>query len=633
MSEPSVVETDPRITRQPLPAHDGADYLKTIPGFSVMRKGGTDGEAVLRGMAGSRLNVLVDGENVLGGCSMRMDSPTAYIFPEAYDKLTVVKGPQTVLFGPGGSAGSVMFERGIKFLKEPGYQGRGSLLIGSFGRHDEILDVKAGNENFYIKGTGTNSQSGDYEDGNGNKVHSRYHRYSGNLAAALAIDENTKMELSGAYSDGWASYADRGMDGSQFTRENLALRFEKSKISNLVDKVSFQISRNDIDHIMDDFTLRAPGNMGWARLKHETVNAKLKVDLIPSHDSILSLGIDAQQSDHEKASGARSVSTDTATSADSEFQQIGLFGEGHYLLDDTQRVIAGYRADFWDAKDKRTSGTTAGATRSDTLHSAFIRYENALAIAPVTTYIGLGRTERFPDYWELISAHSVGTSDSNSAFLSTKSEKTNQLDLGFLSKLDKLTLNGSVFYNQIDDFILIDYRSGFSSNMGYGSARNINAHTYGAELDATYKIYDELKVNASLAYVRGSNETDHLDLAQLPPLEGRLGLTYDNKTWFAGGLLRLVDNQNHYSVGQGNIAGKDIGANAGFATLSLNAGWRPTTNSLISAGVDNLFDKTYAEFISRAGNNGMGMAITGYTQTTRVNEPGRTFWVKGTINF
>ena len=256
-----------------------------------------------------------------------------------------------------------------------------------------------------------------------------------------------------------------------------------------------------------------------------------------------------------------------------------------------------------------------------------------MAIAPLTTYVGLGHTERFPDYWELISAHTVGMSDNNSAFLATKEEKTSQLDIGFLSKLDKLTLNGSVFYNQIDNFILIDYRDGFRSTMGYGSARNIDAHTYGAEFDATYKINDNWKTNASLAYVRGRNETDHLDLAQLPPLEGRLGVTYDNKIWFAGGLLRLVDNQNHYAIGQGNIAGKDIGANAGFATLSLNAGWRPTDHSMISAGVDNIFDKTYAEFISRSGSNGMGGPITGYAQTTRVNEPGRTVWIKGTINF
>ena len=40
MHAPLTVITDPKAPRQPLPAHDGADYLKTIPGFSVIRKGG-----------------------------------------------------------------------------------------------------------------------------------------------------------------------------------------------------------------------------------------------------------------------------------------------------------------------------------------------------------------------------------------------------------------------------------------------------------------------------------------------------------------------------------------------------------------------------------------------------------------
>lgn len=80
MSEPITVITDTKAPRQPLPAHDGADYLKTIPGFSVTRKGGTDGDAVFRGMAGSRLGILVDGESIHGGCNYRMDAPTAYIY-------------------------------------------------------------------------------------------------------------------------------------------------------------------------------------------------------------------------------------------------------------------------------------------------------------------------------------------------------------------------------------------------------------------------------------------------------------------------------------------------------------------------------------------------------------------------
>ncbi|NMG04981.1 TonB-dependent receptor plug domain-containing protein, partial [Azoarcus taiwanensis] len=67
MAEPLTVVTDPRAPRQPIPAQDGADILKTIPGFSVIRKGGTDGDPVFRGMAGSRLNILLDGEHILGG--------------------------------------------------------------------------------------------------------------------------------------------------------------------------------------------------------------------------------------------------------------------------------------------------------------------------------------------------------------------------------------------------------------------------------------------------------------------------------------------------------------------------------------------------------------------------------------
>lgn len=80
MKAPLVLEMDAKAPRQPLPAHDGADYLKAVPGFSIIRKGGTDGDPVFRGMAASRINLQLDGEQIVGGCSMRMDPPTAYVF-------------------------------------------------------------------------------------------------------------------------------------------------------------------------------------------------------------------------------------------------------------------------------------------------------------------------------------------------------------------------------------------------------------------------------------------------------------------------------------------------------------------------------------------------------------------------
>ena len=57
--------------------------------------------------------------------------------------------------------------------------------------------------------------------------------------------------------------------------------------------------------------------------------------------------------------------------------------------------------------------------------------------------------------------------------------------------------------------------------------------------------------------------------------------------------------------------------------FSLNAGYRPRKGVTVTAGVDNVFDRTYAEHISRSS-----AAIPGYEQSLRVNEPGRTLWIK-----
>src|SRR3990167_5431385 len=99
-SSPVTVVTDPKQPRQPVPAADGADYLKTIPGFNAIRSGGTNGDPLFRGMFGSRLNILSDGGLLLGACPNRMDAPTSYLSPENFDRLTVLKGPQTVLCWP-----------------------------------------------------------------------------------------------------------------------------------------------------------------------------------------------------------------------------------------------------------------------------------------------------------------------------------------------------------------------------------------------------------------------------------------------------------------------------------------------------------------------------------------------------
>lgn len=255
-SDPLTVVTDPKAPRQPVPAHDGADYLKNIPGFSAVRKGGTDGDPVLRGLAGSRLNVLMDGQYILGGCGGRMDPPTAYVFPESYDRITVLKGPQTVIYGGGNIAGTALFERRARAFEAPGVRAQAGALVGSFDRHDELMDVTGGTTAGFARAIGTRTSANDYEDGAGNNVHSAYTRWSGSLIGGWTPDADTRVELSVDRSNGEAAYADRAMDGTLFDRTGYGMKLVKSHVSSLLNKLEAQVYHNYVDHIMDNYSLR-----------------------------------------------------------------------------------------------------------------------------------------------------------------------------------------------------------------------------------------------------------------------------------------------------------------------------------------------------------------------------------------
>jgi iron complex outermembrane receptor protein len=87
-------------------------------------------------------------------------------------------------------------------------------------------------------------------------VHSAYDRWSTSGAIGLTPDQDTRLELTFAKSDGKAAYADRSMDGVKFDRGNVGLKFEKSRISPLIAKLQAQVYYNYVDHVMDNYSLR-----------------------------------------------------------------------------------------------------------------------------------------------------------------------------------------------------------------------------------------------------------------------------------------------------------------------------------------------------------------------------------------
>lgn len=622
MSDPFTVEMDPRAPRQPVPAGDGADFLKSVPGFSVIRKGGTSGDPLLRGLGGSRLNILDDGAAVLGGCPQRMDPPTSYIYPESYDKVTVVKGPQTVLYGGGNLAGTVLFERRTERFEEAGTRFIGSVLAGSYGRNDQLVDVTAGAPEGFVRAIGTRSASDNYEDGGGTEVHSEYERWSGTAIAGWTPSARTRLELTYGRSDGEAAYGDRPMDATAFDRESYSAKYEQSDISPLVGKFSAEVYHSYIDHLMDNFTLREPGLMPGMMMPmkvvsnpdRETDGARLSTELNLGDATFATIGADYQSDDHSgrKVGVPLSAADPQPDSAprvsDMSFDRVGVFAEVEHQLDLDNSLSVGLRADRVTATaESDVGGVAAGTEDEDTNRAGFVRLEH-LVSAGRTLYVGLGHAERSPDYWE------------RKAVFELEAEKSNQLDLGMSYRAEGFAANVAAFYNNIDDFILI-------SSVGEGT-RNVDATTYGLEADAVYALGSNWKTTGTLAYVWGENRTDERALPQMPPLEGTLAIDYDNRTWSAGLLLRAVAEQDRVDIGSGNIAGTDIDETPGFAVLSANGGYRMSDGVKLTAGVDNLFDRTYTEHVNRAGAD-----IAGFEQTDRVNEPGRSYWAKLTARF
>lgn len=647
-SSPLTIVTNPKEPRQPVPASDGADYLKTIPGFAVIRNGGSNGDPVLRGMFGSRLNILTNGGMMLGACPNRMDAPTSYISPETYDKLTVIKGPQTVLWGPGASAGTILFEREPERFGELGSRVNASLLAGSNGRFDKVLDAAAGNRLGYLRFTGNHAQADDYEDGAGNTVPSRWKKWNGDVAVGWTPDEDTLIELTAGKGDGEARYAGRGMDGSQFKRESLGLRFVKSNISDVLEKVEAQVYYNYADHIMDNFRLRTPDPSGMmpmpmaSQVDRRTLGGRLAATW-RWDDFKLVGGVDAMRNEHRARGSSYDMMTDYYTdtdqfpwSKDAVFHNYGAFGELTWFAAERDRLIGGLRLDRASVKDYRQTlksghmghamaNPTAGDTRADTLPSGFVRYEHDLADSPTTLYAGLGHAERFPDYWELFSPKR-GPNGSVNAFDKIKPEKTTQLDFGLQYNGDKLQAWASGYVGVVQDFILFSYREGM---MGSSTqATNVDARIMGGELGASYQLTGNWKTDASLAYAWGKNSSDDRALPQIPPLEARFGLTYEEGDWSAGSLWRVVAPQNRIARDQGNVVGKDFDKSAGFGVFSLNGAYRVTRNVKLSAGVDNLFDKDYTEHLNKAGDAGFG-----FSANETVPEPGRTFWTKVDFSF
>lgn len=634
--------------QQDIPTSDGGEYLSRLSGISGSRMGGHGTDPIIRGQGQDRTTVLLDGTGIHGGCPNRMDPPTSYAPVEFYDSVRVLKGPQTLIYGPGGTGGTVLFERTVTRF-DGDEKLRASLDTGytdNSGAWYVAADGTAGVPEGQVRLLASTRSAGNYRDGDGEEVRSAYDQSGVSAIGAWTPTENAQLEIGGEYTTARdVLFAGARMDSPDSTSKVLRLRYRQSWEDGALRGIDFDGGYAAVSHTMDNYSLR-PNNMMWMLVPSDTsvwtgrLNARIQAGI-----GEIQTGFNLKQTSADGTRYAGPPGTDP-TMVNSymwpavERSAIGVFGEYRFNPDPESALIVGLRLDRFDNSADDTSLNPPGMMMSpDELYlfyygrseprtpqnglGALVRYERNLGNKGLKTYVAAQRSLRDADPTEryLAADNRVPTM----RWVGNPSLKLEQhllAEAGLVYQSERWLLAGSIHGDWVDDYILRDRARG---QPGIGSSdrasiyRNVDASFLGFELEFAHQITTNLRANANVAYVQGTNTTEDRPLAQIPPLDGSLGLEYATDRFRIGGQVRFAAEQDRVDDSPMTGSGLDGSETPGWITFDLDGRYRFTDRIEVRGGVRNLFDSTYAVHVNRAN--------LFEATPQKINEPGRSIWI------
>lgn len=630
------------------PARESAEALAELPGIAGSRKGGHGTDIKIRGLGEDRLNVILDGAYVFGGCPSRMDPPTSYAALSGYDRITVIRGMQTLEHGPGGPGGTVLLDRvtdpfgpdeGPRARLEAGYRGNGD------GR-EIAVDLAAGNPQGYVRVLGGLDRTGNYEDGKGREVRSSYRQRSATLILGYTPDADHTLEFSierQATRD--ILFPGLGMDSPYADDTALRLDYRSEAATGPFDDLRLTLYRTRVEHLMDNYTLRNSPSPDLAAPSESTTTGGRLVGSVATDYGRWKLGVDARVNRRDARRETAAGVLQSVLWPDARIRQLGLFGELVHPLAKDRRLVAGLRYDRVDARadqglvntDPAAAPTandvpanlyaaTYGVTDTDRSENNFgglLRLEQDLADDRGIFYAGLSRSVRTADATErYIAAWMMTPTMVRVGNPAIRPEKHHQAELGLQWRDAGWRAEGSLYLDKVQDYILRDRNA--ARNEIY---RNVDATLYGFDLSLRRQWSSAWSSTLGLSWVHAQNDTDDRPIAQPPPLEGNLSLDYRAGDWEAGGRLRAAATQTRVdTLSSSGVPGDglDVRKTPGWMVLDLYARYRVGDDVDLALGVDNLFDHAYAEHLNLEDGDG---------NSVQVNEPGRSLWLKLSASF
>ncbi len=610
---------------------DLGDFVKNFANTSAVKKGGFALDPVVRGFKFDQINVQIDnGVKVEPACPNRMDPPTSHVQAEDLEKVEILKGPYALRFGPnfGGVLNFVMAKpkRFDKFSiggdLETGYE---SNWNGKVAR----LTLFGGQRFFDFRIAGGVKDYGNYKDGAGNEVQSKFKVRDWTGKFGINPNENHRFQISlrGTYARD-VLYPALPMDAKKDDASIIAFDYAGRNISDLINNVNLKVYYSSVHHIMDnEFKPTRKNVEAVTDAKTKTRGFRSETGLILGM-SVLFVGFDYSRVEKDGFRTRKMLTGPMAgkTMIDTVWQNsyvsnAGIFAEFRTKFFDSNLMLsARYDVNYAEARTPAPSfvklfGNTSSKHRNISLS---LSVDRAITSDVMLTLLA-GSSKRSPNISErFINFLPIGLDNYDYVGNpSLKPETNNSVDLILKVKALSGIFKGDVFYYYVKNFISAQIRPDLMpKNMGIlGVKQYVNIETakfIGFEVGYTSMFSKLWGFDVNVFRTKAWNSVTGEPLPEIPPLEARATLYYQ---LFDGKVVpeltvRAVAKKSDISTSFGETP------TPGFLLVNflVNVNYRFVE---ISAGVNNLFDKLYYEHLNRK------IRTTGVP----VYEPGRSFFV------
>lgn len=607
------------------------DLLNDIPGVQLIDSGGQGLQRVsIRGEDAFRSVILIDGQKISEHKSM--EGTAVLIDPSVIERIEVIKGPASVLYGSdamGGVINIITKKGGTKPV-----QGEFSTAyIGSSDGFNGSLGLFGRTGGFSYRANGTYEDHGDLKTPEGTMPDTNFRQKSGSLF--LGYDFSDKFSIGGGVDMFDASinsstieteeYPDFYVHIHKWTRDKINFYSEAKNLTDWLARVRFdaywqETEKEMTNHPQTDMDI-------WSDNTLRTFGTSLQTDWQLGDSNYLIAGYEFtfDQLEADGRSDLWPMGKNAPLRVQTEKRHEGdVYTHAAYAQMETTlpadlTLSYGMRYTWVNTKLTKADGMQkAGPTFSsswkpmgaDDLGSVGSSTESAPVFNAGLTWTGIDNIAlramfsqgfRVPILMEKYVATSMGggTIYPNADL---DPEKSNNYELGIRYDNGKLMFDAAAFYNDAKDYIA---NIRFNDNEDETRYTNIaNAKTRGFELTAQYSFDNGFTPYASLTWMKrkfdyGSWETYNVGD---PTLYGRVGLRYEkmlpkNVLFHADAYGRFanasVDDFEDTDNNQNTFINQTRYGGWGTANFAAGIDFGDEHQYSIDAELLNIFDRTY----------------------------------------